>query len=51
MKIKNNVKLYKIRRNIKFDFSKLSPNFIELALDYFATEEFDLLRKKYGKCK
>ena len=49
MKIKKNVKLKRRRRYIKYDFSKLSPNFIELALDYFDTEEFALLREKYGK--
>ncbi len=38
----------KTREKVKFDLSKLDPNFIELALDYFDTEDFKELEKKYG---
>lgn len=41
----------KTRKKVKFDLTKLDPNFIELARDYFETEEFGLLRNKYGNKK
>lgn len=37
------------RKPIRFDLSKLTPGLLDMAQDYFATEEFDIIRKKYSR--